>query len=141
LLVVPCGRALPFILLFACLLLSNCQPGDGNANRSNANSNVENRNVPVENRAPTPTPSPTPVNKGSFDGKFCNPQSLGRFPTNAFKRADSADSTCVTVATASGTGGSTVVTFHCRKPNCKADIIVKYDDGRPDEAYTINCAP
>jgi hypothetical protein len=130
-------------LLFVCLLLSNCPPSGGNANNANANTNanVENRNAPVENRAPTPTPSPTPVNKGTFTGKLCNPQSLGRFPTNAFRRADSSDPTCVTVATRSGTGGSTVVSFHCRKANCAADVIVKYDDGRPDEAYTINCTP
>lgn len=132
-------------LLFVCLLLSNCPPSGGNANNANANANtnanVENRNAPVENRAPTPTPSPTPV--GTFEGKFCNEQSLGRFPTNAFRNVRSSDTSCVTVRTQSGTGGSTVVFFHCRNnsANCTADITVKYTDGRPDEVYRINCTP
>jgi hypothetical protein len=133
-------------LLLVCLLLSNCPFGGGNVNNANTNANanvpVANSNTPeVQNRAPTPTPSPTPV--GTFEGKFCNEQSLGRFPTNAFRSARSSDTSCVTVRTQSGTGGSTVVFFHCRNnsANCTADITVKYDDGRPDEGYRINCTP
>jgi hypothetical protein len=164
----PGARSLAIALLFACLLLSNCQPGGGNANdnRANANTNanvnanantntntqantnaaganVENAGTPEVTNRGGPSPSPTPVNKGTFSGKFCNEQSLGRFPTNAFKSVRSTDTTCVTVRTQSGTGGSTVVFFHCRnsRANCTADLIVRYDDGRPNESYTINCTP
>ena len=141
------GRFLSIVPpLLVCLLLSNCPPGGSNVNNANTNANangpVANANEPgAQNRQPTPGPSPTPVN--TFEGKFCNEKSLGRFPTNAFKSARSSDNSCVTVRTQSGTGGSTVVFFHCRnkEANCTADITVKYDDGRADEVYRINCTP
>ena len=132
-------------LLLVCLLLSNCPFGGGNANNANANANNANANAnanaPGNQNQPTPSPSPTPVKIA--EGKFCNEQSLGRFPTNAFRSARSSDNSCVTVRTQSGTGGSTVVFFHCRNntANCTADITVKYDDGRADEIYRINCTP
>jgi hypothetical protein len=145
-------RLLFVTLLFACLLLANCQPGGDNVNTNtnakadgNAVAKVENRPTPEvrdeQSRAPSPTPSPTPI-----AGKFCNETSLGRFLPSEFKRARSSDDTCLTVrANMSGTGGGVPVWFHCRndKANCTATVTVTYEpaSGKQPDVYTINCTP
>jgi hypothetical protein len=148
------SRVLPFFLLFACVLLLNCQPSGDNANTNantnhaangNAVANVEQRSTPEvrdeQSRAPSPTPSPTPI-----DAKFCNETSLGRFLPSEIKSATSSDTSCLKVRPlVSGTGGGVPVVFHCEndKANCTAKVTVTYEPaaGKRPDVYTINCTP
>ena len=136
------SHVFPFVLLFASLLLSNCQPSGDNANtNANTNANAVNVNTPTNTADVERAPRPTPVTKPARTGEFCKVTVLENFTPDKFKRVDSSDTSCVTVTSGSAAGQRVAVSYHCIKKGCTANVTVSFDDGSPSEVYPITCAP